>query len=203
MIFIGYDKTAIEITVVTLIHYAPETLSQEIIDKGILVESIPEPERTQWKNFSLAINPMTGTLSYISTVVKTIEKIREDIIFDMSMTCRDLIINHFYSDCLGVSQRFDCEDSTDQPKIIAYYFSAILMMTQDPTSAMTPSPKLRWKSSGEDFCYAFAPLQVQKLGDDMQAHITEKTDRYHVLKVWVKSQTDIEALEGWTWDMEL
>lgn len=133
-----------------------------------------------------------------------IEKLKTEVIQSMSSTCRDKIINEFYSDCLGESKRFDCEVITDQPKIIGYYFSATLLTASQSELMDVAIDKFQWKASGELMCYPWTPRQIIKLGEDMQNHITEKTKRFDYLRIWaLDNSRTVSELRGWTWDMPL
>lgn len=134
------------------------------------------------------------------TNLETDASLQDKVIRDMSVTCRTKIINEFYSECLGLKKRFDC-DPIDQSRIIGYYFMAKGIISLDPTKLDKPDQNLKWKSSDDDACFAFSPSQVIKLGEDMQAHITDHTDRYNELKMWAKSKNpNDQVLNTWTWE---
>lgn len=60
MIFIMYDND----NLVTLIHYKPELLLEETLNKGIFVDEIPEPVEQENRNPVLKYNPENEELYY-------------------------------------------------------------------------------------------------------------------------------------------
>lgn len=64
MIFLGYNKLAKEDVAIDLTHYFPDELPQEMLEQGLLVEEVPEPEQREGKYGVLMINPVTKELYY-------------------------------------------------------------------------------------------------------------------------------------------
>ncbi|BCZ49432.1 hypothetical protein psyc5s11_54990 [Clostridium gelidum] len=130
-------------------------------------------------------------------ILVTLEDIQIKKITEMSGTCEDIIINKFYSTCLGDSRRFDCTDR-DQANIQGLVAKAQLIL-----SGMATDNLLDWKESGVAECYPFTTTQAIMLGSDLFNHITEKKKRYEKLKVYILKQTEIEVIQAVTWDTDL
>ncbi|KZE44541.1 hypothetical protein AV540_23960 [Brevibacillus parabrevis] len=64
MFYIGYEKIDETKARVTLIHHFPSELDQSILESGVMVEFIPEPQTAVGKGAVLYINPQTKETWY-------------------------------------------------------------------------------------------------------------------------------------------
>ena len=64
MIFLLFDKDSETRAVVTLRHYQPQDLSEEVLSTGLLVDILPKPENTPGKRDVLYVNPQNKDLWY-------------------------------------------------------------------------------------------------------------------------------------------
>ncbi|USG65149.1 hypothetical protein NDK47_24000 [Brevibacillus ruminantium] len=62
--YLGYRKESDTKARVVLIHDFPSELPEDLIAAGVLVDSLPEPERVPGKRADLYINPETSELWY-------------------------------------------------------------------------------------------------------------------------------------------
>lgn len=132
-----------------------------------------------------------------------IQIIKDRIIKAMSDKCRDVIINEFYSNCLGESKLFGCSPDEEQQEITGLFFIAQSIVKEHPEYGDVALPDLEFKAKGENRCYSFTPNQIIKLGLDFKTHKTNAKNRYYDLKEWANNQIEANILEAWSWDIEL
>ncbi|MBH0328698.1 hypothetical protein ABH14_02580 [Brevibacillus brevis] len=64
MFYIGYEKIDETKARVTLIHNFPSELDQETLDRGLLTETVPEPQTPTGKSARQYVNPKTKEMWY-------------------------------------------------------------------------------------------------------------------------------------------
>ncbi|GIO08027.1 hypothetical protein J31TS6_40550 [Brevibacillus reuszeri] len=74
--YIGYEKVNDTKARVTLIHSFPSELDQETLERGVIVEALPEPKTPGGKGAVLYINPQTKELWYEYVTLPTPEEDR-------------------------------------------------------------------------------------------------------------------------------
>jgi hypothetical protein len=132
----------------------------------------------------------------------TIDKLREVMVKRMSEICNDKIVNHFYSDCLGESLRFDCNNSNTQPDQANIMGNSVKAMAI--LAGMAMDNVIRYKNSGIAQCFDFTPMQAIQLGMDMYTHITTHVERFQALRIYITDPArTLDEIRAVSWETEV
>lgn len=129
-------------------------------------------------------------------LIVSLDDAKASKIEEISSTCEDKIINEFYSSCLGVKKKFDCEIK-DQTNIIGLVAKAQMILAN-----LSTDTSLDWKASGEAVCYPWTPEQILTLGMDLFSHKTAMIKKFELLREYINKQTDVEIVQAITWETQ-